>query len=443
MSKHTIKELQELQALPLNMKISLTYDRLRDWVNEYGEDGVYLSYSGGKDSTVLLYLIRKRYPTIKAVFYDTHLEFPELRQFVKLIQNVDVIQPDMSFKQVVDEFGYPMLSKEIAECVCEARKYLTELAKTTTFFKTGGNTEEFQDGPSALWNMLIDEYETKPRIKDSFWDYAIAKDKEKRVPLNTLILNSERLKDIVANKTTGAGKRLRLARLLGMVDRNNNIRADIPDDEKSDFNHDRYAFMLVAPFEISSYCCNVFKKHPAHRYARTHKAKPITAQMASESRLRLQKWLMNGCNAFDVDNPISNPMSFWTESDILLFIHEYWDDMINWLKQESGRDDITRPVCSVYGDLVLECGGVDGVDPCTCGMFDPGYEVYRFTGYERTGCFCCGFGLQVEEYARLPKLAETHPQMYQALMKPVSEHGCGYKDKLDWINEFGCFEIQY
>ena len=228
-----------------------------------------------------------------------------------------------------------------------------------------------------------------------------------------------------------------------MVDRNNQIRANIPKEEKSDFNHERYAFLLVAPFEISSYCCNVFKKHPAHRFARQNDMKPITAQMASESRLRLQKWLINGCNAFDADNPISNPMSMWTEGDVLLYIHEHWDEMVEWRKQESGREDITRPVCEVYGELKLVSGGVDGVDPSICGIFDPGYQVYQFTGYDRTGCFCCGFGLQIEEEPRLLKLKESHPKLYQALVKPKSEHGIGYGEMIDWINENGGFEIEY
>lgn len=53
MGKHTIDELHQWQALPLNIKVLMTAERIRSWVNEFGEDGVYLSFSGGKDSTVL------------------------------------------------------------------------------------------------------------------------------------------------------------------------------------------------------------------------------------------------------------------------------------------------------------------------------------------------------------------------------------------------------
>ena len=68
MAKHTLEELQQWQSLPLNIKIRMTEERIRDWVREYGEDGVYVSFSGGKDSTVLLDIVRKLYPNVKAVF---------------------------------------------------------------------------------------------------------------------------------------------------------------------------------------------------------------------------------------------------------------------------------------------------------------------------------------------------------------------------------------
>ena len=54
MSKHTINDLYQMQALPLSLKIRMTQRRIRDWVEYYGKDGVYVSFSGGKDSTGLL-----------------------------------------------------------------------------------------------------------------------------------------------------------------------------------------------------------------------------------------------------------------------------------------------------------------------------------------------------------------------------------------------------
>ncbi len=123
-NKHTIQELQELQALPLELKISMTKSRIRSWVKEFGEDGIYVAFSGGKDSTVLLDLVRQEFPNIPAMFVDTGLEYPEIRKFVKQFDNVDWIKPKMTFRQVIERYGYPFISKEVSECVYGARKFL-------------------------------------------------------------------------------------------------------------------------------------------------------------------------------------------------------------------------------------------------------------------------------------------------------------------------------
>lgn len=128
--RHEMWELQQMQALPLKMKIKLTQSRIRQWVNEFGEDGVYISFSGGKDSTVLLDIVRKMYPEIKAVYVDTGLEYPEIKHFVKGFDNIEIIRPEMVFKDVIVKYGYPMISKEVSECVQGARKYLTSILQS-------------------------------------------------------------------------------------------------------------------------------------------------------------------------------------------------------------------------------------------------------------------------------------------------------------------------
>lgn len=61
MNKHTMGDLYQMQSLPLSAKIRMTEYRIRQWVDYYGENGVYVGFSGGKDSTVLLHMIRKIY----------------------------------------------------------------------------------------------------------------------------------------------------------------------------------------------------------------------------------------------------------------------------------------------------------------------------------------------------------------------------------------------
>lgn len=120
--QHTAEDLKMMQALPLNLKIRLTQDRIKAWVNHYGVDGVYVSFSGGKDSTVLLDIVRKMYPEVKAVFSNTGLEYPEIQKFVRKHDNVEIITPKMKFPEVITQYGYPLISKEVAEAIYYARK---------------------------------------------------------------------------------------------------------------------------------------------------------------------------------------------------------------------------------------------------------------------------------------------------------------------------------
>ena len=117
-------QLKQLQALPLEVKILKTQQRIREWY-EHWNGQVYVSFSGGKDSTVLLDLVRELYPEVPAVFVDTGLEYPEIKEFVKGFDNVEILRPEKTFKQVLDEYGYPIISKEVAECVEQARKSYT------------------------------------------------------------------------------------------------------------------------------------------------------------------------------------------------------------------------------------------------------------------------------------------------------------------------------
>ena len=128
MGERTIDDLRQLQALPLHLKVALTKSRIRQWVNEFGTDGVYVSFSGGKDSTVLLHIVRSLYPDVPTVFCDTGLEYPEIRDFVKTFDNVVWLKPKMTFRKVIEKYGYPFISKEVSECVEGAKKYLISLA---------------------------------------------------------------------------------------------------------------------------------------------------------------------------------------------------------------------------------------------------------------------------------------------------------------------------
>ena len=113
-------QLKQRQSLDLEAKILLSKSRIIEWYEYWGGE-VYVSFSGGKDSTVLLHLVRDIYPNVKAVFIDTGLEYPEIRNFVKTIDNVIWLKPKLNFKQVIEKYGYPVISKENAQKIYEIR----------------------------------------------------------------------------------------------------------------------------------------------------------------------------------------------------------------------------------------------------------------------------------------------------------------------------------
>lgn len=109
-------ELAAKQALPLSAKIALSLQLIRDWYEAW--DGIVsVSYSGGKDSTVLLWLVRSLYPDVPAVFSHTGLEYPEVVRQVLATPNHVILRPKMHFSRVIKEHGWPLASKKIARGV--------------------------------------------------------------------------------------------------------------------------------------------------------------------------------------------------------------------------------------------------------------------------------------------------------------------------------------
>lgn len=170
---HTVSDLRQMQSLPLNAKIRMTQRRIRTWY-EYWDGEVYVSFSGGKDSTVLLHIARELYPNIPAVFIDTGLEYPEVRAHALNTKNVTVLYPirydkkkrewvKTTFKEVLFTEGYPVVSKEIAKVVSEARKGLqpgNEGKYMNSINKLNGTYKD-RDGKKSKynctkWKFLLD-----------------------------------------------------------------------------------------------------------------------------------------------------------------------------------------------------------------------------------------------------------------------------------------------
>ena len=395
MAKHTKQELYQWQALPLNIKVRMTAERIRNWVNEFGEDGVYLSFSGGKDSTVLVDIVRNvcGYRNISLVFVDIPTQYPELKQFAMAFDNLEILKPKISFAEVCEQYGFPMISKEVSNCVSGARKYVKYL-----------DSQKFN-------NTILTDRKTIPYacyMADLLGiDRRINKQNEKYNSLQMGVIPS--------------GSEYRLRRLNGeLTDSKGNY---------SQFNQEKYKFFLDAPFEISDMCCDVMKKKPAHDYEKKTGRRPIMATMASESTMRTQKWLKDGCNAFNVTRPHSNPMSFWTEQDVLLYIKEN-----------------NLPICSVYGEVVTDYESMGQCENqmsfADFGIFDKERPLLKTTGCQRTGCVLCGFGCHLEKESRFLRLKETHPKFHN-LLYILKNNGVTYAEAIDWVNEHGNINIKY
>lgn len=331
--KHTIGDLKQMQSLPLTAKIRMTQRRIRDWY-DYWDGLVYVSFSGGKDSTVLKHIVDSMYDDVPSVFVNTGLEYPEIQKFAKAQKNVVVLRPEMRFDEVLRRYGYPVISKRVSSYVATAKRVPdSKRAKwirgeEPTIFVTGGK-----------WTYLID-----------------------------------------------------------------------------------------SPFPISAQCCAEMKKKPAKKYGKETGRKPMTGQMAWESINRQNEWIKNGCNGFDMESPISNPMSFWTEQDILHYIKRF---------------DI--PYCSVYGDIVVDTN--PEFDDQTniidlLGDYQP-TDKLKTTGCARTGCIFCMFGCHLEKAPnRFQRLKETHPRQYEYCIGggemvdgkwQPSKEGLGLGKVLDYI----------
>ena len=114
-------ELRRLQKQPYEWKVDHALDVIREFVEHEGVNGVYVSFSGGKDSLVLLHLVRYIYPDVPAVFANTGIEFPEQVKFVREFQNVTEVYPVKHFPKILKEDGIVYPSKEVAMYVKAAK----------------------------------------------------------------------------------------------------------------------------------------------------------------------------------------------------------------------------------------------------------------------------------------------------------------------------------
>lgn len=325
---HTKGDLKQMQALPLYQKILLTKRRIKEWY-DYWNGNVFVSFSGGKDSTVLKHIVDSMYDDVPALFVNTGLEYPEIQKFAMSQKNVITIRPQMRFDEVLKTYGYPVIGKKQADVIALARNNMKNGKYSLRLRSLGIKPDEAEEMGMELPDTdMLERYE----------------------------------------RTC----------------------------EGSKYTMENYRFMLDVDFEVSNLCCYHMKKAPSFKFQKETGLKPMLATMAQESMIRESAWLRNGCNAFESKHPSSQPMSFWTEQDVLHYLKKY-----------------NVPFCSVYGDIVLtNADAMEG--QCVLDDSIGDNTQLSLTGCSRTGCIFCGFGVRQEKCPnRFQRLKQTHPRQYE------------------------------
>lgn len=337
----TNEALKEMQSWDLDRKIATSLTRIIEFAKHF-DNQVYVSFSGGKDSTVLLDLVRKIIPDVPVVFSNTGLEYPEIQNFAR-IQGAEFVRPKMMFNEVILKYGYPIISKEVSEAIYYARRIV-------------------------------------PRERESY-------------PIRRLMLLGKLPSESVKNS-------------LGLEKTKEDMGS-----KPSIFNKKKWLpIARDMPFLVSHYCCVRMKKEPLSKYGKTIQSYPYIGTLTEESRIRKQSWLRHGCNEFDSKKVTSQPLSFWTNQDILEYIKRFNLD-----------------ICSVYGEIETLSNG-----------------KLHCTGCQRTGCIFCGFSAHLDKQGeeRFLMLKDTHPKQYNYCIyggqwsdNPYYDSKASTEpDEMDWVN---------
>lgn len=148
---------KEMLTWPLPYKVKYARAVIREFYEKMGGK-VTVSFSGGADSTLLMHLVRLEFPDVPGVFADTGLEFPEIREFVRSFDNIIWAKPKMGFRDVLEKYGYPVVSKEVSMAISRYRN--TKLPEQKILRLSGGinpntNKEQKTGVIPKKWRFLV------------------------------------------------------------------------------------------------------------------------------------------------------------------------------------------------------------------------------------------------------------------------------------------------
>jgi len=117
----------------------------------------YIGFSGGRDSAVLCHLIRRLLPKadIPTVYCATGLEYPEVHEIGR---KADVVlNPAMTFKEVVEKYGWTVVSKDQSQKIEEYRNTKSDKLRNIRWNGVRRNGGKMMTGKIAeKWKPLVD-----------------------------------------------------------------------------------------------------------------------------------------------------------------------------------------------------------------------------------------------------------------------------------------------
>lgn len=307
-NKVTHSELVEMWKRPVERQHNIAISKIMEAINDT-EGNITVAFSGGKDSSLLLDMFAEvwkmtPYSTqpIKVAFANTTVETGTMISFVRFfigyIEKKYDVKIDLTetrpkngqvWANVIKQEGLPLISKDAAKLIRVIRRDM--------------------DRNNVSYQQVVDhssktEHDVKWLRDAGFANTAICG-----------ITGYVTSKDFFGN--------IKLAK--------------------------RWYPMLACPVPISEKCCEIVKEYPMKAI---DGKQFMTGEQAAESKRRLNKYLITGCNARLYDGSYkSKPFGSMTNNGIL------WS-----IKHRN------VPICPDYGDIVK-----DG-------------DNYKCTKCQRTGC---------------------------------------------------------
>ena len=279
----TEQELRIKQSLDLESKIYKFENDIQKFIREVGQS-YYVTFSGGKDSSVGLHLIQQL--VLKGIIKQPRVVFSNTGQEYKgIVENVhktakkygiqiDIVKPKI-YKELQDkglyptdlwrEVGFPVVTKQVSMAIS---RYRVARDKVRAIIKTGRERK------------LTEKEIEKLRL----------------------------LREVMRG------------RLFGIKRKNSDNRGYLG------IIPVKWRHFINKPYKISNKCCDHLKKEPMDTYKKENNLLgAVVFTRVDESLARKEAWLKSGCTVVDHDKEIylSKPLSIWTSKDIDDYIELY------------------------------------------------------------------------------------------------------------------------